>query len=93
MLFRFDPLVVPTLVDNLKKRVIVDSLNIMNYIDQVLVFYSYLAFRNGFKEVPEPPLYPESCRALAKKHAKLVDATPHAGKDKFIWFTKSYRRM
>ena len=26
---------VPTLVDNLKKRVIVDSLNIMNYIDQV----------------------------------------------------------
>lgn len=60
----FDPLVVPTLVDNLKKRVIVDSLNIMNYIDQ---------------EVPEPPLYPESCRALAKKHSKLVDATPHAG--------------
>jgi len=44
--------------------VIVDSLNIMNYIDQ---------------EVPEPPLYPESCRSLAKKHAKLVDATPHAG--------------
>ena len=34
---RFDPLVVPTLVDNLKKRVIVDSLNIMNYIDQVSV--------------------------------------------------------
>ena len=32
---RFDPLVVPTLVDNLKRRVIVDSLNIMNYIDQV----------------------------------------------------------
>ena len=69
---------VPTLVDNLKKRVIVDSLNIMNYIDQVLI---HIFTNNGFKEVPDPPLYPESCRALAKKHAKLVDATPHAGKD------------
>ena len=35
VLSSFDPLVVPTLVDNLKKRVIVDSLNIMKYIDQV----------------------------------------------------------
>ena len=30
----FGPLVVPTLVDNLKKKVIVDSKKILNYIDQ-----------------------------------------------------------
>ena len=30
----FDPMVVPTLIDNLKKKVVVDSKKIMDYLDQ-----------------------------------------------------------
>ena len=60
----FDPLVVPTLVDNLKKRVVAESKTIMNYLDQ---------------EIPTPPLYPTGCTELVEKHVKLVDDTPHAG--------------
>ena len=60
----FDPLVVPTLVDNLKKRVVAESKTIMNYLDQ---------------EIPTPPLYPTECAELVEKHVKLVDDTPHAG--------------
>ena len=45
--------------------------------------------------MPEPPLYPESCRNLAAKHSKLVDATPHAGRkmkmNKNRCFVESYR--
>ena len=63
--YRFDPLVVPTLVDNLKKKVITDSKNIMNYLDQ---------------EIPSPPLYPQECKEFVEKHVKNVDITPHAGK-------------
>jgi len=59
----FDPLVVPTLVDNLKKKVIVDSKKIMNYLDQ---------------ELPSPPLYPAGVAGV-EKHVQLVDDTPHAG--------------
>ena len=40
----FDPLVVPTLIDNLKKKVIADSKTIMDYLEQ---------------EVPSPSLYPK----------------------------------
>eukprot|EP00092_Neocalanus_flemingeri_P017258 GFUD01018661.1.p1 GENE.GFUD01018661.1~~GFUD01018661.1.p1 ORF type:complete len:402 (-),score=99.65 GFUD01018661.1:1627-2772(-) len=60
----FDPLALPTLVDNLKKRVIVDSMQIMEYVDQ---------------EIPNPPLYPETCKEMVEKHMELVDRTPHAG--------------
>ena len=60
----FDPLVVPTLVDNLKKKVIAESRTIMNYLD---------------REIPTPSLYPTDCADLVKKHVKLVDDTPHAG--------------
>ena len=60
----FDPLVVPTLVDNLKRKVIVDSKKIMDYLDQ---------------EIPSPPLYPKVCTDMIVKHVKLVDETPHAG--------------
>ena len=60
----FDPLVLPTLVDNFKKKVIVDSKNIMEYIEQ---------------EIPTPPLYPETCREVVEKHVEIVDKTPHAG--------------
>ena len=60
----FDPLVVPTLVDNLKKKVIADSKTIMNYLEQ---------------EVPTPSLYPEDCIEMVEKHVKIVDDTPHAG--------------
>ena len=60
----FDPLVVPTLVDNLKKRVVAESKTIMNYLD---------------REIPTPPLYPTECAELVEKHVKLVDDTPHAG--------------
>ena len=59
----FDPLVVPTLVDNLKKKVIVDSKKILDYLDQ---------------EIPSPQLYPKNCEKLNTKHVKLVDDTPHA---------------
>ena len=60
----FDPLVVPTLVDNLKERVVAESKTIMNYLD---------------REIPTPPLYPVECAELVEKHVKLVDDTPHAG--------------
>jgi len=60
----FDPLVVPTLVDNLKKVVVVDSKKIMSYLD---------------KEVPNPPLHPTAEEEMVAKHVKLVDDTPHAG--------------
>ena len=59
----FDPLVVPTLVDNLKKKVIADSKKIMEYLDQ---------------EIPSPPLYPGEYATMHEKHVKLVDDTPHA---------------
>ena len=58
----FDPLVVPTLVDNLKKRVVAESKTIMNYLD---------------KEIPTPPLYPTECAELVKKHVKLVAGRSH----------------
>lgn len=60
----FDPLVVPTLVDNIKKKVIAESKTIMSYLEQ---------------EIPSPSLYPIECMDMVKKHVKLVDDTPHAG--------------
>ena len=60
----FDPLVVPTLVDNLKKKVIADSKTIINYLE---------------KEIPLPSLYPDDCMEMVEKHVKIVDNTPHAG--------------
>ena len=47
----FDPLVVPTLIDNLKKKVIADSKTIMDYLDQehsAINFSNYVPyFENG----------------------------------------------
>ena len=71
---------VPTLVDNLKRVVVVDSKNIMEYLD---------------RELPEPSLYPahlqetvtrQVCslvsilqwRGQTNLQVSLVDATPHA---------------
>ena len=60
----FDPLVVPTLVDNLRKKVVADSKTIMNYLD---------------RELPSPPLCPGDCEEAVRKHVQMVDDTPHAG--------------
>lgn len=60
----FDPLVVPTLVDRLKKKVVVDSKVICEYLE---------------KEIPSPVLMPPAHEELVKKHLMLVDETPHMG--------------
>ena len=59
-----------------QKQITIDSLS----ETPCIIHLTFVYFVTN-KEVPEPPLYPESRRALAKKHSKLVDATPHAGKD------------
>mmetsp|Transcript_55956 Transcript_55956/g.130784 ORF Transcript_55956/g.130784 Transcript_55956/m.130784 type:complete len:360 (+) Transcript_55956:42-1121(+) len=60
----FDPLVVPTLVDRQKKKVIIDSKVICEYIE---------------KEVPQPVLMPPEFAVTIAKHMDLVDETPHMG--------------
>lgn len=74
----FDPLVVPTLVDRLKRKVVVDSKVICEYIEN---------------EIPSPVLMPpvgpvraggpsspaKAHGELIKKHLTLVDETPHMG--------------
>jgi len=60
----FDPLVVPTLIDRQKRKVVVDSKVICEYIE---------------KEIPSPALMPTAHIELIKKHMALVDETPHMG--------------
>ena len=55
---------VPTLVDHLEQRVVVDSKRIVEYIEEAC---------------PQPPMYPAKYRHIVEKHVAMVDDTPHAG--------------
>lgn len=58
----FDPLVVPTLVDMDKKRVLANTKLIVEYLEA---------------EVAEPILVPEALKEEINRHATIVDETPH----------------
>ena len=60
----FDPLAVPTLLDRQKKKVVVDSKVICEYLEL---------------ELPEPRLMPKEYQEVIAKHLSLVDETPHMG--------------
>eukprot|EP00439_Symbiodinium_sp_Y106_P046174 s78_g5.t2 len=60
----FDPLAVPTLLDRQKKKVVVDSKVICEYLEL---------------ELPEPRLVPKEYQEVIAKHLSLVDETPHMG--------------
>ena len=60
----FDPLAVPTLLDRQKKKVVVDSKVICEYLE---------------RELPEPRLMPKEYDEVIAKHLSLVDETPPHG--------------